>query len=139
MEIFRQNRPIGILPSVGADSMQYYVSLMIAWQISFRALWDNDDAGRKAKRNAENLFGPEIAEKSFYLLPVSQGTKRIMQNLFDPPDLKLFREELGIPDSSFEKTIAALFFSPQKGELVAKISQKTRANFEELFRSLNLD
>ena len=139
MEIFRQNRPIGILPSVGADSIKYYVSLMIAWQISFRALWDNDDAGRKAKRNTEDLFGSEIAEKSFFLLPASQGTKRIMQNLFDPHDLKLFREELGIPESSFEKTIAALFFSPQKGELVAKISQKTRANFEELFRSLNLD
>ena len=139
MEIFRQNRPVGILPSVGADSIKYYVSLMIAWQISFRALWDNDDAGRKAKRNTETLFGSEIAEKCFFLLPASQGTKRIMQNLFDPHDLKLFREELGIPESSFEKTIAALFFSPQKGELVAKISQKTRANFEELFRSLNLD
>jgi ABC-type cobalamin/Fe3+-siderophores transport system ATPase subunit len=139
MEIFRQNRPIGILPSVGADSIKYYVSLMIAWQISFRALWDNDDAGRKAKRNAEDLFGSDIAEKYFFLLPAPQGTKRIMQNLFDPHDLKLFREELEIPESSFEKTIAALFFSPQKGELVAKISQKTRANFEELFRSLNLD
>jgi energy-coupling factor transporter ATP-binding protein EcfA2 len=139
MELFRQNRPIGILPSVGADSIKYYVSLMIAWQISFRALWDNDDAGRKAKRDAEDLFGPDIGEKSFFLLPASQGTKRIMQNLFDPHDLKLFREELEIPESSFEKTIATLFFSPQKGELVAKVSQKTRANFEELFRSLNLD
>ena len=35
MEIFRQNRPVGILPSVGADSIKYYVSLMIAWQIVF--------------------------------------------------------------------------------------------------------
>lgn len=139
MEIFRQNRPIGILPSVGAGSIKYYVSLMIAWQISFRALWDNDDAGRTAKRNTEDLFGSDIAEKSFFLLPAPQGTKRIMQDLFDPNDLKLFREGLGIPESSFEKTIAALFFSPQKGELVARISQTTRANFEELFRSLNLD
>jgi ABC-type cobalamin/Fe3+-siderophores transport system ATPase subunit len=139
MELFRQNRPVGILPSVGAESVKFYVSLMIAWQINFRALWDNDNAGRKARGDAENHFGSEVAGKSFYLLPGSQASKRIMQDLFDPQDLRLFREELGIPDSSFEKTVAATFYSPRKGELIARASQTTRANFDELYRSLNLE
>ncbi len=139
MELFRKNRPVGLLPSVGADSIKFYVSLMIAWQVNFRALWDNDPAGRKAKSDAESHFGSEISGKSFHLLPNSQGSKRIMQDLFDQQDLRLFREELGISDSSFEKTVAAMFYSPRKGELIARISQATRTNFDELYRSLNLD
>ena len=110
MELFRQARPVGILPSVGADSIKFYVSLMIAWQVNFRALWDADKAGRDAKHEAEDLFGSDIGAASFFTLPAPEGAKRIMQDLFDGKDLNVFRHELDIaPDSSFEKTIAADF------------------------------
>src|SRR5207253_2026315 len=61
IELFRYNRSVSILPSVGADSIKYYVSLLIAWQVDFRALWDGDDEGRAKYEQAGELFGPEIA------------------------------------------------------------------------------
>jgi len=52
LEMFKQGRNIGVLPSLGADSIGYYVSLMIAWRVPYWALWDNDEAGRNAKEQA---------------------------------------------------------------------------------------
>jgi hypothetical protein len=139
LELFRQNRPIGFLPSMGAESIKFYVSLMIAWQVNFRALWDADQAGRKAKHDAETHFGSNIASEAFHLLPAPEGTDRLMQDLFDGGDLRLFRQELGIAlDSSFEKTIAAVFFSPRRGELISRVSSSTRSSFETLFDLLSL-
>ena len=140
MEMFRQDQPLLILPSVGADSIKYFASIMVAWQVKFRALWDADKDGRKAWASAKELFDSEHAATVFHLLPAPEGSKRIMQDLFDGGDLKLLREELGISQgSSFEKTIAAVFFSAQRGELLAKVSSATRANFEQLYASLNLE
>lgn len=139
MEMFKQNRQVGIVPSVGADSIKYYISLMIAWQVKFWALWDADDAGRRAKAESEALFGSEISNQSFHFLPGADGGRRIMQDLFDGTDLCMFREELGIsPDSSFEKTVATVFFSDHRSELLRRVSQTTRGNFSMLYESLGL-
>jgi hypothetical protein len=141
LELFRDGRDISILPSVGADAIKYYVSLMIAWQIDFRALWDNDPEGKKRFEEASEKFGLEIAEKHFRLLP-SDGheTRRILQNLFDGHDLSLLRNELGLAsDCSFERVIQTFFYSLRKSELLARIGQKSKANFNNVFDSLGLN
>jgi len=140
LELFRNNRSISILPSVGADSIKYHVSLLIAWQVDFRALWDNDDEGRAKYERAGELFGPTIAEQNFRLLPAgSRGHRRIMQDLFDGADLVSVRNKLELAqDCSFERTIHALFYSPRRAELVQAMCQTTKQNFEELFQSLSL-
>jgi predicted ATPase len=140
IELFRNDRSISVLPSVGADSIKYYVSLLIAWQVDFRALWDNDDEGRAKYEQAVQLFGSKTAEHSLRLLPAgSQGKRRIMQDLFDGSDLVKIRRELALsPDCSFDRTLHAVFYSPRRAELVQAMSQKTKANFEELFQSLSL-
>ncbi len=141
LELFRQNRPISILPSVGADSIKFYVSLLIAWQLRFWALWDNDEKGKKRFKEASELFGEEIASRCFRLLPTPvDGGTRIIQNLFDGEDLRSLRRELELPlTTSFEKTIAALFYSPRRAELNNMIGAKTRQNFENLWKHLNLE
>jgi len=139
IELFRYNRSISILPSVGADSIKYHISLLIAWQVDFRALWDNDDEGRKKCDEAGRLFGPETAARNLRLLPGSPGQRRIMQDLFEGMDLANVRTELDLGrDCSFERTLHALFYSPRRGELVQAMSQATKHNFEELFESLSL-
>jgi hypothetical protein len=141
LELFRGDRSISVLPSVGAGSIKFYISLMIAWQIKFRALWDSDAEGRKKHSEAAELFGSDIATRYFRLLPSPQADgKRIMQNLFEGSDLVQIRKELKIaPDCSFERTIQALFYSPEKIRIVASIGADTKTNFELLFASLSLD
>lgn len=140
IELFRNNRSISVLPSVGADSIEYYVSLLIAWSVEFRALWDNDDEGRKKYAQASELFGPEIANRNLRLLPAgSSGKRRIMQDLFEGKDLVDARRELDLPcECSFERTLHALFYSPRRAELVQAMCQTTKQNFQQLFESLSL-
>jgi energy-coupling factor transporter ATP-binding protein EcfA2 len=140
LELFRGSRAVSVLPSVGAESIKYYVSLFIAWKIDFRALWDNDPEGRDQFAKASKRFGPTIASRHFRLLPEgSSKGKRIIQNLFDGNDLRKTRQELQLPDNcSFEHTIHALFYSSRRQELAEGMTQTTKGNFEQLYESLHL-
>jgi len=138
MQLFRQNRKINIVPSVGADSIRFYISLCIAAHVPYRAIWDNDETGRRELKRASELFGDGEAKGRFFLLPSESGNNRILQNLFDGEDLRMIREALQIPDASFEKTIATLHFATEKADLMARLSAKTRDNFAELYETLRV-
>lgn len=135
LDMFKHVRSVGILPSVGADSIRYYVSLMIAWRVPYSVLWDNDQAGRNAKTRAEKVFGDEVSRQHFFLLPLRSGRRsRVLQDLFAGEDLRMIKEVLNIPtNSSFEKTIASLYYATNRMEVLNKISRKTRENFDEVF------
>lgn len=139
MQLFRQNRNINIIPSVGADSIRFYISLCIAAHVSYRALWDNDDAGRNELQRATDLFGEREAKGRFLVLPGKPGANRILQNLFEGEDLKMIRDKLNIPEASFKKTIVALYFAPEQADLMAKVTSKTRDNFARLYEVLHLE
>ena len=139
-ELFRGGRNISIIPSVGADSVQFYISVCLAWHVSYKALWDNDSVGRKAMQRAQEVFGEYEANERFFLLPAEPGKNRILQDLFAGEDLKMMRENLQLSkDASFEKTIAALHFTPTKSEIVPLISKTTRDNFERVYDELGLN
>src|SRR5438270_4155248 len=134
LELFRAGRNISIIPSVGADSVRFYVSLCIAWHVTYKAVWDNDEMGRKEMKRAEDVFGALEATDRFFLLPSAAGKNRILQDLFAGDDLASIRHELDLAKTaSFEKTIAALHFSPDRSRLAGNISKTTRRNFEELY------
>lgn len=141
LEMFKQSRDINILPSVGADSIPFYISLMIAWRVNYHALWDNDEAGRKAYEKAKAYFGDEIADTHFHLLPLpSAKTKNtILQDLFIGSDIHKIKGELGIPvNSSFQKMITALFYSPNKATVLGEVSKETYQNFGRLFEHIGI-
>lgn len=140
LELFRGERPISVLPCLGAPSVKSYIPLMIAWQVEFRALWDNDAEGRKQYGHAQALFGEVIAERSLRLLPCdTPNCSWIIQNMFDGGDLVLVRQELGLAqDTSFERTMLALFYSSAKQSIVERMSQVTHTRFNELFDHLGL-
>jgi hypothetical protein len=140
LELFRDGRDISILPSVGADSIKYYISLMIAWQIDFRALWDNDPEGNRRLDEATEKFGAEIARKCFRLIRSdAHGSRCILQNLFDGRDLSLMRTEMGLAGNcSFERTLQAVFYSPRRAEVVAQVGSVTKDSFGKLFAGLDL-
>lgn len=140
LELFRAGRNISIIPSVGADSIKFYISLCIAWHVTYKALWDNDPTGRAEKGRAEEVFGELEAKDRFFLLPVSNEKNRILQNLFSGDDLTMMRNQLQLSKgASFEKTIAALHFTADKSHIVALISKTTRENFEEVYKRLGLN
>lgn len=139
-ELFKGARTIKVLPSVGADSIKFYISLMITWSVPFKALWDNDPTGRKHASEARQVFGEEFAREHVYLLPLKRRQKNcILQDLFEGTDLVMFRKELVIPENtSFEKTILSVFYSSARRDLMSKVSQGTRENLDSVFESLSL-
>lgn len=138
-EMLKQGRNISILPSVGADSLPFYISLMIAWRVAYCAIWDNDTAGRNAMAKAERIFGEEVASRHFRLLPARRNANRIVQDLFDGHDIRFIKAELDLPqNSSFEKVMASLFYDPRRSDIIGRLSRKTKENFESVFESLNL-
>lgn len=120
-----------IVPGQNADSINYYIALMIGWGVDFNAIWDNDDEGRSAKEKSDGRFGDIIAQKT-HLLPLNGNAKSvILQNLFKNNDLSRIRSELEIPaNSSFTKTISTLYYSSNRTAIISKcISDNTREAF----------
>jgi len=139
LEMFKENRDLFTLPSVGATSIKFYISLLVAWQLNFRALWDNDAEGRKCFDEAGSLFDEPIRSRCLRLLP-SSGSKRILQDLFAGEDLKMFRQELSLDHAcSFERTIHALFYDERRSEILKRVSSTTWSAFREVFESLSLE
>lgn len=138
LEIFKGDRKLRVLPSVGADSIKFYISIMIAWGIRYNALWDNDPEGIEKYDEAKKYFGDEEAAKHFRLLPLKpRGRKRIIQNLIAGDDLNKIREKLDIPrNKSFKKTVAEWYYSPLRDKITKQASDPTKQNFQELFEGL---
>jgi len=140
-ECFKGSRNVRVMPSVGASSIQYFISLMIAWHIDYRALWDNDDEGRKCRRKAAQHFGNEEAERRFLLLP-KEGRKRktILEDLFEPADKLFLRGKLNLSsNSSLDKVIMALYYFQDRDELIRTLPGETLHRFEVVFDSLKND
>jgi predicted ATP-dependent endonuclease of OLD family len=137
-KLFCDNSKIDFLPSVNADSIKFYISLMIAWGVDYRVIWDNDIDGRQAKKKAGEYFGDRESKK-FILLPHKspRSQKTILQDLFEGNDLLIIRNELQIPkQTSFEKTITELFFSKDKERILSRISAGTKNKFKSILTFL---
>jgi hypothetical protein len=125
------------IPCKNAESISYYISLMIGWGVKFNALWDNDPEGIKCKDNAVLTFKESVHDR-LHLLPSKSGKKTILQNMFIGTDLVMIRQELGIPhNASFDKTIYSLYYSNRRKEIVSKVSEETKKLFFEVEKVLN--
>jgi energy-coupling factor transporter ATP-binding protein EcfA2 len=137
--LFKGKNDFGILPGKGADSLINFISQMIAFEVDFRVLWDNDEEGRRGYDKAGKYFGEEIVTRNFFLLPSSNGSKRILQDLFDGTDLELITRSLKLEKNiSFQRKISSLFYSKQRDEIVEKFKPRTKANFKEVFEMMGL-
>ncbi|MYE38086.1 MAG: ATP-binding protein [Candidatus Spechtbacteria bacterium SB0662_bin_43] len=140
-EMLKGDRNVKILPGVGADSIRYFISLMIAWGVDYRALWDNDPVGAKAKKSAGEFFGEVEYKDKFYLLPHENTKKKktILQDLFDGDDISIIKKELSLPkNTSFSRVIQSLFHSDKRQHVLKKVSKKTKDNFKRVFMILSL-
>lgn len=126
------------VPGQNADSVIYYIALMIGWAVNFNALWDNDPEGQKAKEKSDEKFGSIIAGKTHVLPLFGKKRKVILQDLFDGSDLKTIKSELGIPQNSgFTKTISTLYYSNDRDQIIqSKISKNTKQRFKEVEKLL---
>jgi predicted ATPase len=138
--MFKGGRVVAILPCVGASSIKFYISLLLAWQVQFRALWDDDDEGRRAFEDARKLFGDEIATHHFRRLPKAHGRNGcILQDLFSGNDVAMAKKELQLPtNTSFDKVIAALYYSLERSRILGMVSTETRDRFDSVFTSMSL-
>lgn len=139
-EMFKGDVPVNILPAVGADSIKYHISHMIAWDINYRALWDNDDEGRTQYEKAVVFFGKEEAKSKFWLLDFDGRKNAILQNLIEGDDMKLIKSELEIPsNSSFQKVMMGLYFSDKKKKILKRVSAKTKDNFTLVLKNMKFE
>ena len=137
-ECFKGDRKIRVMPSVGAPSIQYFISLMIAWHIDYCAVWDNDDEGIKCMNVATKHFGAIESSKRFRLLPkLARMKKTVLEHLFDSQDVQHIKNVLSLPNNcSFDKSLMTLFYSINKGEIVRSLGGKTKDRFDEVFNIL---
>jgi hypothetical protein len=134
-----QDHNIKFLPAVNADSIKYFVSIAIAWRVKYVAMWDNDTEGKKESVKAQEFFG-ENESKKFLLLPSENPRKKsfILQDLFAGGDMKMIKQELGIPpNTSFEKTILMFYFSDKKNEILKKISPETSKAINHVYDEIS--
>lgn len=140
-QLFKNRDTLGILPATNADSMRHQISEMLLKCREFRVLWDNDAEGRKDHDRAILEFGEEINLKHFRLLKLeSYPNKCILQNLFHGDDLVNIRQALGLSKTtSFEKTVATLFYTKDKDKVIENLSETTKANFTTVLSNVGFE
>ena len=138
LDAMKSDDDIKILPALGAESIRYHISMMMAWRNNYVALWDNDKEGRAKFAAAADHFGQEEADRSFRLLPLlGRQRKRILQDLFDGRDLSLIKTELGLPRNvSFRRAIIAWYYSDYRDSVKQRFTTTTHNNFSELFDAM---
>jgi hypothetical protein len=138
LELFRRRGvEVGVLPCRGADRLADYVPLLLARQMRFVAMWDDDEKGREALRSAAREFGEELAERSFVLLP-GRSTRASwkLESCFDRKELAIVRKALELPENtSFERCVARWFYSHRREELCREAST-TAGSFERVWAVL---
>jgi energy-coupling factor transporter ATP-binding protein EcfA2 len=119
------------VPGQNAESINYYIALMIGWAVKFNALWDNDPEGNAARAACRRKFGEAILAKTQVLPLFGRSKKTILQDLFQGSDLRNIKTALGIPaNSSFTKTISSLYYSDNRHTVLKEnLSAATRQNF----------
>lgn len=140
-ECFKGGKSIRVMPSVGASSIQYFISLMIAWHMDYRAVWDNDDEGIKCKNAATKHFGIYEATKRFHLLPKQARKKKtVLENLFDSRDIHYLKSTMNLQSNcSFDKTLMTLFYSNDRDSIIKSLPGETKRRFDDVFNLLVTD
>jgi hypothetical protein len=125
---------LAIIPAVSAHAIQYHLSWLMAWGVDYRALWDNDEEGRKKFDAARKLFGDHEADLRFRLLPLPKDKKKCrLEDLFTAEDLATMRRLSGVPENAkFEKSVLAAYYSSDRSQIVEEVSNATKRNFQRV-------
>lgn len=135
-ELFKGTRSFKSLPGVGADSLKFYISLLILSQKDYRVIWDNDPEGISALEKATNFFGDVEASK-FFLLSKNKK-KTILQDIFDGEEYKELKTRLSLPrNCSFNKVILKFYFSSDRENILSEL-KKTQSKFDVIFNRIGL-
>jgi len=126
-----------VLPGTNADSLRYLISLMIAAQINYRVLWDNDDEGRRCLQKARKIFG-EAESSKFRMLPITDNKPdRRLEDLFSAEDIAVIKANLEIQETTFEKMIAALYYNRGREKILDLLSIATKKRFETILDGID--
>jgi predicted ATP-dependent endonuclease of OLD family len=132
-EMFKGETDVKFLPSVGAASIKYFISIAIAWGLNYAALWDNDEEGNRERQLASNFFGQKEAQKFMSLPLFGRKKSSILQDLFEGDDIGKIKALLGISNnSSFEKMVATLFFHKNREVILGKVSEATQQRISQV-------
>jgi energy-coupling factor transporter ATP-binding protein EcfA2 len=140
--MFADCSKLSLLPSVGASSIKFYISLMIAWNVNYVALWDNDKDGVNAKDEAIKFFGIEEGKERFKVLPLknNKSKKRILQDLYDSKDIKEIKNNLGInPNTGFDKMVTRLYHSKEREKIIDSLSGQTKNTVSVIINNILRD
>lgn len=127
--------------SADAKSLHDNIQYFIAFSIRYMAIWDNDREGNNFFQNAQKDFG-EVESRNFYTLPNLHDKPKVrMEEMFEPEDMKLMNNILGLSeDSSYNLTISSLYYCEDKekklSEIKSKLSKRCSDNFANLSKTI---
>ncbi|HDX9643987.1 TPA: AAA family ATPase [Bacillus cereus] len=135
------------IPSIGASQIDKLASLLIGWGVKFKVLLDNDNAGKKEKKELEQ----KLLLTQEQLIFVSDNPQFAIEDLFSRedflnyimPDLELSEKEEGLDNSRLlnkkkesKALIAKAFKDKLQKEPDIKLTSQTIDNFTALFQKL---
>lgn len=120
INLFNTDDNLIILPGKSADSLLNLISIVIGFKLDYRVVWDGDKEGNENYEKAIRYFGEIESQLKFTTYSKCVAAKvRILQDLFKGSDLVMIREKLELDSkSSFEKTIASLYFHKKRNHSV---------------------
>ena len=142
LEIFLKSKVSSyiIMPCVNAESIYNNIPRLIAYNKNYIAIWDNDEEGIEYYKKSIKAFG-KLEERKLLLLPNNDRKRKVrMEEMFDKDDFKKMARYLEMPDNSSYSNIMTSIMCCDDSvieECANLVSQKTKNNFSELFKSID--
>jgi hypothetical protein len=83
-----------ILPGANADSIIKTIPYLIAYELDFVAIWDNDEEGIACHKKAIKAFGIEY-DRKLMILPKIKNKKTRMEEMFENLDFEFIKKRTG--------------------------------------------
>ena len=127
-----------VFGSANAKSLHDNIQYFIAFSIKYMAVWDNDREGNNYYKKAQKDFG-DVESKNFYTLPNLYHKEKVrMEEMFEPEDMDMINEEIGLPKgSSYTLTISNLYYHKEKEKCLRNIKEKLTKKCKDNFANLS--
>lgn len=126
------------IPAGNAHKTKTVASIMFGLGVSCVILLDKDPEGLDVAAEFIEDFGDEFVKKYVYHYNLGTDNKKvILQDFFVGDELKALKVVLGLsPSANFSKTLAALFFSPDKDRHVKELLPVTANRFSQFIEPI---
>lgn len=137
--IIRDKKDLNLLPGLSSSSLDYLISLYIAWGRKFIVLIDSDGEGEKQKKRYIEKFGSLLEDRIFTYSDIDSNFKNMaMEKIIGEEEclnvqLQVYPDSKNFDKKLFNRTIQEMLIKSEKFEF----KEETNNKIKKIIKFLN--